>query len=413
MKKITLRNRTTAGKIKQWSIWTVKERVFVEWGLEGGKLQTTDYEAKGMNIGKSNETSPSEQAELEAKALVTKKSDEGYTEGDIADSIKNTKIDWSKPLPKAFCPCKPINKLTAKFKKNGEWIAQRKRNGHCLVLHSTEVGKKHLYSRRMEPLDHLVEGDDGIQEIRSILEQLPEKSIVITEFVATLENGKEFPRAVAKIVRTEDGPSAIAKYKDHKSQGTTFELIILDVLFLRGEDVTCFNFIERTDLLDDAGLPPVQEYWDCTHYDKLREGGESYGWEGFVLRKKDDSKLTYTFNGKAERRGSYKDKFLSEEDFIITDAELGTGKNESVYARFSLAQYVDGVLKDFGHCGPGTLQFEQLQELTAELDSKKRSFPFVVEVEYQSRHEDSGKLEFPQIQRIRDDKDPKECVFEG
>lgn len=410
MKRVTLKNRTTAGKIKVWSIWTENDRVFVEWGLEGGKLQTADYKAEPMNVGKANATTGAEQAELEAKATITKKTDEGYTAGEVASTIKNSNILWDRPLPKAFCACKPITKLTPKFQKNSEWIMQRKFNGHCLILHATASGEKHLYSRRMDSLDHLV-GKNGISEITEVLNRLPTCSIVVTEFVATLKNGKEFPRAVAKVVRTEDGAEAIAKYNNHKKEGTTFNLIVLDALFLSAGDLTGLNFPERADLLKECNLA-TQPYLSCEQYDTAVEKAKSLGWEGFVIRKVNDSHLSYTLNGKADRKGSYKDKFLSEDDFVVTGAELGTGKNEKVYAHFYLAQYVDGKLKNFGKCGPGTLTADQMVELTEEIDKGKRKFPFVVEIQYQSRQEDSGKLEFPQIQRIRDDKDPKECLFE-
>jgi ATP-dependent DNA ligase len=409
MDKITLRNRTKAGKVKVWSIWTENDRVWVEWGLEGGKFQTTDYKAEPMNVGKANATNGCQQAEAEATALITKKKDEGYTDGDLVDSILNTEIDWEKSLPKAFCACKPISKLTPKFEKNDDWIMQRKANGHCLILHSTAKGEKHLYSRRMEPLDHFI-GSDGIKEITDVLNSIPSCSIIITEFVATLPNGKEFPRAIASVIRTEDKVSALSKYNEQKKLGITFKMIVLDALFL-GKDITGLNFLDRIELLKKHNLT-VQDHWSCSEYDSRVEIAKKLKWEGHIIRKNNDSKLSYTLNGKADRKGSYKDKFLTEEDFVITGAKLGTGKNENVYAKFDIAQYVDGVLKGFGNCGPGTLTADQLKQLTTDINSGKRKFPFVVEIQYQSRQDDSGKLEFPQILRERDDKDPKECIFE-
>ena len=62
--------------------------------------------------------------------------------------------------------------------------------------------------------------------------------------------------------------------------------------------------------------------------------------------------------------------------------------------------------------GPGVLKHAELEELTKEIDSGKRKFPFVAEVEFREQHEDSFKLEHPVFQRIRDDKKVEECLYE-
>jgi len=49
------------------------------WGQEGGKMQEKSTTAKAKNVGRSNETTPEEQAILEAKAVWTKKQDAGYS----------------------------------------------------------------------------------------------------------------------------------------------------------------------------------------------------------------------------------------------------------------------------------------------------------------------------------------------
>lgn len=74
----TLYKESKNGKIRQWSIWTEGSKVWTEHGQKGGKLRQTYKEAKSKNIGKSNETTPREQAKKEAQSKWEKKLDKQY-----------------------------------------------------------------------------------------------------------------------------------------------------------------------------------------------------------------------------------------------------------------------------------------------------------------------------------------------
>lgn len=78
MNRITLYGLNKAGGFKQWSIWTVEDSLFIEHGQESGKLQLKEEKVKGKNIGRSNETSDSVQAEFEANSRINKQVDRGY-----------------------------------------------------------------------------------------------------------------------------------------------------------------------------------------------------------------------------------------------------------------------------------------------------------------------------------------------
>jgi DNA ligase-1 len=61
--------RTSTGAIQTWRIWTVDDCIFTEHGQLSGRMQTTEgTRAIGKNAGRSNETTPAEQALLEAHA---------------------------------------------------------------------------------------------------------------------------------------------------------------------------------------------------------------------------------------------------------------------------------------------------------------------------------------------------------
>jgi hypothetical protein len=77
----TLYKYTSKGQVQQWSISVEGDSFRTTEGIVGGKLTTSQPTVcKGKNIGKSNETSPEEQAIREATAKWQKKLDSGYNE---------------------------------------------------------------------------------------------------------------------------------------------------------------------------------------------------------------------------------------------------------------------------------------------------------------------------------------------
>lgn len=66
------------GNVKHWTVTTDGADVIISHGRLGGKMQTKVTTCKGKNIGRSNETTPMEQAVLEAEAKYTKQIDKCY-----------------------------------------------------------------------------------------------------------------------------------------------------------------------------------------------------------------------------------------------------------------------------------------------------------------------------------------------
>jgi len=75
----TLYHQGKTGAIVQWDIWTEGADIVREYGQMGGKMQVARTTATGKNIGRSNETTPDEQAILEAKARHKKRLDAKYS----------------------------------------------------------------------------------------------------------------------------------------------------------------------------------------------------------------------------------------------------------------------------------------------------------------------------------------------
>lgn len=80
----TLYKRTKTGAIQYWKIFINPQQTSTVIGKESGQLGTTSpvvhFETIhcGKNIGKSNETTPLEQANLQAQSDILRKKDEGY-----------------------------------------------------------------------------------------------------------------------------------------------------------------------------------------------------------------------------------------------------------------------------------------------------------------------------------------------
>lgn len=83
----TLYKKTSTGAIQSWAIRVFDNEITTYHGQLGGKIQTSapDVITEGKNLGKKNETTPSEQAVKEAQARWEKQVKKGYVE-DVEDA---------------------------------------------------------------------------------------------------------------------------------------------------------------------------------------------------------------------------------------------------------------------------------------------------------------------------------------
>ena len=421
--KTTLYQLHLTGRLKHMVIEVKENQIITEWWTskenEDGKKQITKETVYGKNKGRSNETSDEEQAILEFERKIKKKKEEGYVENK-EDAIIGEEIVVSSILTQSFAPCKPVSKIKEKDDAfDGTWLAERKYNGSCILLHNT--GNERVgYTRRIKPITGIL---SVVNELRLALDQLPDESLIIGELVAFDSNGQEDPK-VLKAVTTETTTVAKAKskYDSLISEGYTFRYNIFDVIFWHGEDVTDRNFLERLEITKSFATREIE-----TFTKELANKAKKAGWEGFILRQPEDS-ITFTMNGKPKRKGSYKFKFIETTDCIVSRVCPGSGKHEVRVARFRLNQYENSpffdepVLVDCGWAGGGRLGEENMDNITSELIEKGYKLEdteleekdwFAVELEYQSRQERNYKrqlcFEFPIIIRTREDKPLNEC----
>ena len=406
---IKLYQKARTGKTKFIELWTEGEYLYSKWGTIGSKEQTTRKECEGMNIGKANETTPAQQAVIEMDAKVVKKKKNGYVENlDDVVETKTDEIDLDN-LPESFCPSKPAKDAPTKILKDPTAFGQLKRNGHCIILIKTE--KEYVYSRGME--DHNIL--KVIPEIKKQLDTMEKGSMVLCEFCCVQADGTDSPRKAGEVARQNKQEKAVERYNT-LSVDNTFEVVPFDIMFSNYEFMgnNCYKTV-RYPLMTTMGLdvPPIIENWK-EFYDANKGDSKGGDIEGIVLRVEgEQSFIRFSLNGKADKCGAWKMKYVYEDDFVITSAEKGkSGRQAGMYAQYFMSQYVNGELVSFGKCGPGKLNHERLKELTDEIDNGELKFPFVIEVEYQSRQEDSGCCEFPQFIRVRYDKKPEDCIKE-
>lgn len=80
MNKKTLYGVDKKDGAKVWSVWTEGDTVVVEWGKIDGKKQIKKTICKAKNVGRSNETTPEQQATFEAQSKWNKQYDKYYRE---------------------------------------------------------------------------------------------------------------------------------------------------------------------------------------------------------------------------------------------------------------------------------------------------------------------------------------------
>lgn len=104
--------KDSSGKVRVLHIYTIGAELYQESGVLGGAMVVNKSISKGKNIGRANETSPEEQAVLEAKSKIEKKMTAGYfntveetqTEEVILPMLAKSfgdeshKINWSLPV---------------------------------------------------------------------------------------------------------------------------------------------------------------------------------------------------------------------------------------------------------------------------------------------------------------------------
>jgi len=308
----TLYSKNSNGSVNQWTVsvresvtennepgsWGLIETVF---GQVDGKLQsTTDLIKEGKNLGKKNETTAFEQAQLKAKQMFDKKVKEGYLDSLERAQSGDTDLPGIEPML-AF----PIEKKEkyATFPA----IAQPKLDGfRCIAVVAN--GKARLFSRTRKEiftLPHIVE---QIEKVFGFLGEY-----ILDGELYNHELKHDFPRLASIIKRDELHP-------DH----TLIQYHIYDTVapggYLERNEKTGELIILAAELAKNLILV---EYTEVKSRDELNQAfvdylGENY--EGAMYR---------SIKGEYENKRSaslLKVKEMDDAEFEVIGVEEGNGK---------------------------------------------------------------------------------------
>ena len=295
------------GSIQRWSISVEDNRIVKEYGQIGGKMQSvTDIVKDGKNIGKSNETSPEEQAIAEATAQWEKKLKSGYskTQKDAKAGVVDAKFVTGGIEPM----------LAHKFRDHANKViypcfAQPKLDGiRCIAI--IENGVATLWSRTRKPIT-------GVPHIiRAIEKQFPNCVPHCVDNYRIVLDGELYNHSYKN--RFEEIVSFV-KQVTPKAGHEVVEYHIYDM-------VNDFEFHERTDTIDNAGvvhpliavkttaIPNADQLMEQFATDRLA------GYEGTMVRNADslyEGKRSYNLQ---------KIKEFDDAEFKITGVKSGRGR---------------------------------------------------------------------------------------
>lgn len=157
MEIITLYKKDSKNKIRVWKIYTVGNLLSQESGLLDGKLVLHTKVCKSMNVGKSNETTPEEQAILEMESEARSKLTEGYFP--TIEQAQNEVVI----LPML---AKSYDDEKHKIDWTGNVFVQPKLDGMRCLAHITKEGYVKFVSRDGKIIENMEHIMDNLSTIR-------------------------------------------------------------------------------------------------------------------------------------------------------------------------------------------------------------------------------------------------------
>ena len=296
---VMLYSRDKSGKDRYWSV-TVNQRngsVFLtrRYGVVGGKETETSTEIKvGKNIGKSNETTPLQQAELEAASLCKKQMDAGFKE-----NLEETSSTVILPM------------LANKWEDRAKYISepffvQPKLDGVRMLV-GVKEGSFFMMSRtgKIVTMPHIE------AELKPLLK---EGQFLDGENYTTEMSFEEITGMCRRVLET---PKGLEKIKFHVFD--YFDFSKLDQPF----ESRWKELESRFGNLEHSVLVPTETLPKRTLVQKKHDDYAAMGYEGIMIR---DRQGLYKL---AERSNHLlKFKAFQTEEYKIVGAEEGKGKDK-------------------------------------------------------------------------------------
>ena len=241
----TLYKTNKNGSIQQWSIEVSGPTFTCIYGQVGGKLQSQQTICKSVNVGKSNETTPEQQAQLEADALVAKKIKSGYSydkSAPVTVQLPMKVKSYQDQLHNIEFPCistEKLNGVNAMFKRTSDSLTIYSRGGEVYpaIPHLEPLVRKAMDLFQSNELNgELYIHDEHLQDIQSTVKkpnQLSAKlSFCIFDIADSTDNFYERASQMSKIsnFRTDSHPAVwtLANYvcNSHEDIETHYNIAI-------------------------------------------------------------------------------------------------------------------------------------------------------------------------------------------
>ncbi len=315
-----LYKRTKTGAIQVWEIIVEGNKYrTVEGQIEGVRTTSAWTVCKGKNIGRSNETSPEEQAQLEARAKQVKKLDNGYTHS--LSLIDVAKLEMVAPM------------LAFEYEKmKGSLIGKRR---HCqpkldgMRMVKNENGK---FSRGGKPVISVPHFDKEL----AILEEEINLPCVIDGEIYNHLLKEDFNKIISYAKKTKPSESDLQiseeflgyhiydmQLPEHKHVSFVERFQLLEMIFEK-HDFKYLKLVETIEVESDEHLDEL--------YGKFLEEG----YEGQMVR----ASLSAYENNRS--KSLLKRKEMITEEFEIVDVEEGNGERAGMAGGIVLKDRVTG-----------------------------------------------------------------------
>jgi len=418
MQEVILLQPASKGGYKFIKMSQAGDEVRREWGLVGGKAQTTLNVYKPINVGKSNEKSAVQAAEEDFQRILDKKTKDGYKVSDVANfksllsggldrsdrKAEMQAMDFDHP-PESLTVSKPKTSISKsalqKLIDRGDALFTIKENGLCHYVITGSDGKPRLFTRRM--IEHTVKYPALVSAFEKIVEPC---SMYVVELCAEPKNETMSHLERFKLMCSISKADTVKGVPKQECPNTEKYLETVDVvatvlcmpktsgqLFKTNLKFACNGLVRGMEGMEFSSAADAIEWVDVnknTH-------------EGLVVWDLSDEAVV-TFDGKPKRCASYKIKPKFETDVIATGYLEGKGKRQGQVGKLMIAECVGGELVGRGTVGSG------LTNETSDPKYWKGRFPCVISIEYGSRFEDTDAFQFPVFIKVHEDKTLEDLI---
>lgn len=355
METKTLYGLDKGGKYKVWSIWTEGHELYIMHGAENGKMQAKCENVWGKNIGRSNETTPAEQAELEAMSRWRKQVDKGYRETkeelEELPLLPMLALDYLKQGHRVQYPCFGSPKLDGV---------------RCLAIrHADRVelksrgGKEYVVPHIQDQLMLCME-----------VGQVFDGELYI--------HGKYLEEIVSAVKKTNDNTIDLEYIIFDIVKDETYEHRLISMQALRRYKLSCLE----CPSIDVISFCEIQ---DEEHMKQKHKEYVTAGYEGIMLRSHGGK---YESGKRSADLQKYKTFF--DEEFEI----VGIKEDRNGNAVFELYDHVAD--KNFDCC------YGDFDQRKHQLNNPEQYVGKALTVKYQTRYKDSRLPQFPTGVRIRE-----------